>query len=89
MTPSRGTRPSKLYYSGKFVSMLEDSSLWNLMTDGKIDDKEVHGSQKKILAIGLHGSTCIFIIFASRPAKPSQVNISVGFSVYAARRQKS
>lgn len=77
------TNPSKLCSSRNSIESLQKSSLWCLMTDGFVDEDEVQRFANAVPDIQLHGTPCILIIFGWRPAKPLDVNISVGYPLLA------
>lgn len=78
-----GTSPSNLCTSSYSTSLLHQSSLWFLLTDGLISADEVHKFAKGVATAQLHGTPCINIIFGHRPTRPIDVNVSVGFSLFA------
>ena len=77
------TNPSKLCFSRNSIDPLRKSSLWFLMTDGLVDEDEVQKFANAVPDIQLHGTPCVLIIFGWRPAKPLDVNISVGYPMLA------
>ena len=80
---SGGTQPSNLCSSTSSVAALKKSSLWFLMTDGEVSEGEIHQFANAVPRIQLHGTACVIIIFGRRPKMPKNVNVSVGFAVYA------
>lgn len=78
-----GTIPSKLCSSRHSITTLRQSSLWFLMTDGKVHEREINQLANAVPRIHLHGTAAVFIIFGRRPALPKDADISVGFSVFA------
>ena len=78
-----GTNPSSLCRSASSITALRRSELWFLMTDGQVNVHEIQNFANAVPDIQLHGTACVVIIFGSRPAMPKDVNISVGYSVFA------
>ncbi|KAG6994093.1 hypothetical protein G7Y79_00047g083190 [Physcia stellaris] len=78
-----GTTPSNLCTSSYSTSLLRQSSLWFLLTDGLISADEVHKFANGVATAQLHGTPCINIIFGHRPSRPMDINVSVGFSLFA------
>ena len=78
-----GTTPSNICSTQSSISELRKSSLWFLMTDGEVDPYEVHRFANAVPNIQLHGTACVIIIFGSRPSMPKNVNVSVGYCVFA------
>lgn len=81
--PGGGTSPSNLCEDSASISALQKSSLWFLMTDGGIFEDEVHRFANAFSNVQLHGTACVVVIYDMRPPKPSHVNISVGYTVFA------
>lgn len=78
-----GTTPSNICFTQSSISALRESSLWFLMTDGEVASREVHKFANAVPNIQLHGTACVIIIFGQRPPMPKDVNISVGYCVFA------
>ena len=78
-----GTTPSSICSTRSSIAALRKSSLWFLMTDGEVTSYEVHKFANAVPNIQLHGTACVIIIFGKRPPMPKDVNISVGYCVFA------
>ncbi|KAL8793915.1 MAG: hypothetical protein Q9195_003534 [Heterodermia aff. obscurata] len=78
-----GTEPSNICSTESSISALRKSSLWFLMTDGEVTPHEVHKFANAVPNIQLHGTACVIIIFGHRPSMPRDVNVSVGYGVFA------
>ena len=78
-----GTAPSSICSTQSSITALRKSSLWFLMTDGEVTSYEVHKFANAVPNIQLHGTACVIIIFGKRPPMPKDVNISVGYCVFA------
>ena len=83
LRPGGGTFPSCLCEDRDSVAYLQQSSLWFLMTDGGIDPEDVYSFSHAFSDIHLHGTACVVVIYDALPPRPSQVNISVGYTVFA------
>ncbi|KAG7006833.1 hypothetical protein G7Y79_00012g031690 [Physcia stellaris] len=83
LVPKDMTDPSHLCRSASSITALRKSSLWFLMTDGQVTVPVIQKFANAVPNIQLHGTACVVIIFGSRPAMPKDVNISVGYSVFA------
>ncbi|KAE9382188.1 hypothetical protein N431DRAFT_552080 [Stipitochalara longipes BDJ] len=77
-----GTKPSALTSSLTSVRALRNCSAWMLFTDGKIVDREIRDFSRGLCTNGLHGTTCIIVLFGRRCQKPVDCNISVGISIF-------
>ena len=53
------------------------------MTDGLIKPDEVHRFANAVPKVQLHGTACVIIIFGRRPNEPKDINVSVGYSMFA------
>lgn len=80
---SGGTDPTVLNSDSRHHHILQNSSLWFLLTDGKIDQITVKDFALGICEKGLHGTACVIILFGHRPGRPASCNISVGQAVFA------
>lgn len=78
-----GTDPSVLCSNNAHTTALKESELWFLMTDGMIEEDDINKFAEDIARNGLHGTTCVIILFGYLPAMPYQLNTSVGVSLFA------
>jgi hypothetical protein len=79
------TRPVYIAKNNASRLALKKSSVWFLMTDGMIYDSDRQMFANELAEQGLHGLSCVSVIFGSSFGKlPINCNISVGISVYAA-----
>ncbi|KAL9131758.1 MAG: hypothetical protein Q9217_000363 [Psora testacea] len=83
LRPSFGTDPSVLWSDDDHATALKESDLWFLMTDGMIHEGDVKRFAKGVARNGLHGTTCVIILFGYLPTMPAQLNTSVGISLFA------
>ena len=83
LSPGFGTSPSVLCEDRASIDYLQKSSLWFLMTDGGIVTDEVQRFSHAFSDIHLHGTACVVVIYDALPSRPSKVNISVGYTVFA------
>lgn len=83
LKPSFGTHPSILCSNNDHATALKNSRLWFLMTDGMILEEHIRDFAGGIARRGLHGTTCVIILFGYTPHKPVHLNTSVGISVFA------
>ena len=83
LKPSFGTDPSVLYSNNAHATALKSSRLWFLMTDGMILEEHIREFAGGIARSGLHGTTCVIILFGYIPHRPVHLNTSVGISVFA------
>ena len=77
-----GTKPSALTSSLTAVRAIRNCSAWMLFTDGEIVDREIRDFSRGLCTNGLHGTTCIIVLFGRRYQKPVDCNISVGVSIF-------
>ncbi|KAL9116046.1 MAG: hypothetical protein Q9227_000414 [Pyrenula ochraceoflavens] len=80
---SGGTDPTVLTSDSLCKSVLQNCSLWFLLTDGEIDTNIVRDFALGIGEEGLHGKACVTILFGYRPSRPASCNISVGQAIFA------
>lgn len=83
LKPNYGTDPSVLYSDNAHAVALKNSRLWFLMTDGMILEEHIREFAGGIARNGLHGTTCVIILFGYLPHRPVHLNTSVGISVFA------
>lgn len=83
LRPSFGTDPSVLCSDVAHSSSLKESELWFLMTDGMIDEENIKKFAESIARSGLHGITCVIILFGYLTYRPMLLNTSVGLSLFA------
>lgn len=83
LRPMGGTNPTVLNTADPHQRILQQCSLWFLLTDGMIEQPTVREFAVGIGENGLHGKACVVILFGYRPYRPVQCNISVGQSVFA------
>lgn len=83
LRPSYGTDPSVLCSDATHTTALKECDLWFLMTDGHVDEKDIQNFAYGIARNGLHGTTCVIVLFGYLPNLPSELNTSVGISVFA------
>ncbi|KAF6817728.1 hypothetical protein CPLU01_13503 [Colletotrichum plurivorum] len=78
-----GTDPGALLSDARHNNALKGSSLWFLMTDGLIPDEARARFAHDIAKHGIHGISCIIVIFGNPTTGPASCDISVGVSVFA------
>ncbi|KAK1999886.1 hypothetical protein LX36DRAFT_655041 [Colletotrichum falcatum] len=78
-----GTDPGALLSSASHNHALKNSSLWFLMTDGLIPSEARARFANDIARHGVHGISCIIVIFGNPATGPGSCDISVGVSVFA------
>jgi hypothetical protein len=78
-----GTDPGALLSNTKHSLALKDSSLWFLMTDDLIPSEARVRFANDLAKHGIHGVSCIIIIFGNPSTGPASCDISVGVSVFA------
>jgi hypothetical protein len=78
-----GTDPTVLLSNRAYKSSLKDASLWVLLTDGEIGQQLVEQFAVGLCSAGLHGTSCIIMLFGPTTRPPAQCNISVGQAVFA------
>ncbi|KAH0536476.1 hypothetical protein FGG08_006657 [Glutinoglossum americanum] len=84
LTSDGYTVPEAIIEDPAHKDALMQSSLWFLLTDGLVDDEHRIRFSKLIAESGLHGNTCVTVIFGKPgTCAPSSCNISVGVSVFA------
>lgn len=76
------TRPSVLLTNKFGREALLSSTVWFLMTDGLISERQRLDFAEEITTAGIHGTTCITIIFGYTDKSPIKSNISVGASAF-------
>ncbi|KAL8659914.1 MAG: hypothetical protein Q9202_006895 [Teloschistes flavicans] len=84
---SGGTRPSSIMEHPLAVKQIQTSDLWVLLTDGEIAPYEVGflgntAEKAEVLQVPI-----ILVITGARHGDPSQSNISVGITFFAAARE--
>ncbi|KAH6689917.1 hypothetical protein F5X68DRAFT_260467 [Plectosphaerella plurivora] len=83
LTSEGGTVPSVILQDPSQRRTLAQSSVWFLMTDGLIDQFERLRFARILAEHGLHGTSCVIVIFNSPTHSPWSGDISVGVGVYA------
>ncbi|KAJ3504606.1 hypothetical protein NM208_g16314 [Fusarium decemcellulare] len=87
LTPQLMTRPVAILENKTHLAALSRSSLWLLLTDGEVSDRQRTHFARKIPMTGLHGTASITVVVQSRHEyknkRPALCDISVGVSVYA------
>ncbi|PVH77455.1 hypothetical protein DL98DRAFT_266763 [Cadophora sp. DSE1049] len=79
-----GTTPTCIYSNDTYLKALRECSAGFLFTDGEIHVCEVETFSENTTKLGLHGTTCIVVVFGSAANNPpGETNISVGISIYA------
>lgn len=78
-----GTDPTVLCSNNAYATVLKESELWFLMTDGMIEEAIINKFADGIARRRLHGTTCVVVLFGSLPHKPCLLNTSVGISLFA------
>jgi hypothetical protein len=79
------TTPAAIIRDTQARIVLKTSSVWFLCTDGLIPDHDREDFAKELAAQGVHGLTCVTVIFGrTYNCLPGGCNVSVGVSVYAA-----
>lgn len=79
-----GTDPVVLLKSQPHLAALKMSNLWFLLTDGEITSQDVSALATTLAQKGMHGVPCVIVIFDNKSNPPSNCNISVGISPFAA-----
>ncbi|KAH7305321.1 hypothetical protein B0I35DRAFT_484071 [Stachybotrys elegans] len=79
-----GTDPCAILASDRYRSTILQSSLWFLMTDGLISSGIRAKFAEDVAAHGVHGVSCVVVIFGNPVAGPASCDISVGIGVFAA-----
>lgn len=79
-----GTDPVVLLKSQPHLAALKMSNLWFLLTDGEIISRDVSALATTLAEKGMHGVPCVIVIFDNKSNLPSNCNISVGISPFAA-----
>ncbi|KAH6890268.1 hypothetical protein B0T10DRAFT_314939 [Thelonectria olida] len=79
-----GTDPGALLSDARHSAALKDSSLWFLMTDGLIPDEARARFAHDVAKHGVHGISCIIVVFGNPSTGPASCDISVGVGVFAA-----
>ncbi|KAG5659909.1 hypothetical protein KAF25_003431 [Fusarium avenaceum] len=83
LSSGAGTNPTVLLENSPSRTVLQESKLWFLMTDGAIKETFVHSFANSIPSTGLHGTASVIILFGYPHISPFQCNVSVGMSVFA------
>lgn len=78
-----GTDPRCILQKENARNVLRDSSLWFLMTDGLISDNIQQDFAHLIPRAGVHGISCISVIFGKLGGRAQSCDISVGVSVFS------
>lgn len=81
---SGGTDPVVLLNSQPHLAALKISNVWFLLTDGEITSRDVGALATTLATKGMHGIPCVIVIFDNKSNRPSNCNISVGISPFAA-----
>ncbi|KAF7329090.1 hypothetical protein MKEN_00169500 [Mycena kentingensis (nom. inval.)] len=76
-----GTSPDVIFSDPAVTSELKSCDMWYLLTDGEVGSP-VRFAQRT-LDVGMANSPVVFVIVNNKRASPSQVDISVGVSVFA------
>lgn len=79
-----GTDPTALLSNARHSAALKGSSLWFLMTDGLVPPVARVKFAHDIAKHGIHGISCIIVVFGDPSSGPASCDISVGVSVFAA-----
>ncbi|KAL0634034.1 hypothetical protein Q9L58_007052 [Maublancomyces gigas] len=79
-----GTNPVVLLNSQPHLAALKVSNLWFLLTDGEITSRDVRALATTLAEKSMHGVPCVIVIFDNKSKPPSNCNISVGISPFAA-----
>ena len=77
-----GTIPAVLTDHKISVDALSQCACWFLFTDGIIEGKEVTRFAEGICRNGLHGRSCVIVLFGNKGMRPIDCNVSVGLSVF-------
>ncbi|KAF2264977.1 hypothetical protein CC78DRAFT_532836 [Lojkania enalia] len=83
LTSSGMTSPDVLLRKARCRDALRGSSIWFLITDGIIPESNRIDFANLIPKAGMHGTTCVTIIFGRTNRSVASANISVGVSVFA------
>lgn len=78
-----GTMPHVILENPPVREALRSSSLWFLMTDGLIDERSRARFVHLLPEIGMHGTSCVTVIFGWTTNGPAHCNISVGVNVFS------
>ncbi|RFU23980.1 hypothetical protein B7463_g12356, partial [Scytalidium lignicola] len=78
-----GTDPGALLVNASHNAALKESSLWFLMTDGLIPAEARAKFAGDIAKHGVHGISCVIVVFGNPSTGPASCDISVGVGVFA------
>lgn len=78
-----GTDPGALLANSSHKAALRESSLWFLMTDGLIPAEVRSKFARDIAQHGVHGVSCVVVVFGNPSTGPASCDISVGVGVFA------
>ncbi|KAK4461255.1 hypothetical protein QBC42DRAFT_339105 [Cladorrhinum samala] len=78
-----GTNPGVILNSPSHMAALRESSLWFIMTDGLIPPRERAKFANDVALHGVHGISCVIVIFGDPSTGPASCDISVGVGVFA------
>ncbi|KAK4231778.1 hypothetical protein QBC38DRAFT_465542 [Podospora fimiseda] len=78
-----GTNPCVILASHAHKTALKESSLWFLMTDGLIDSQVRKKFASDVAVHGVHGISCVVVIFGNPAKGRASCDISVGIGVFA------
>jgi hypothetical protein len=83
ITSRGGTQPSSILMNPVAAAAVSNSSLWFLMTDGLVSDKDQESFANLVPRTGIHGIACIPVIFGTTSRPVAYCNISVGVSLFS------
>lgn len=78
-----GTDPRVLLSNASHKEALKASSLWFLMTDGLISEGARVQFAKDVATHGVHGISCVVVVFGNPRSGPASCDISVGVGVFS------
>ena len=78
-----GTVPSEVFRHPGASKALNTCSIWLLLTDGLIDGYEIRNFTRGLCDTGVHGTSCVVVLFGYKPSRPIGCNVSVGLSVFS------
>ncbi|SPO02391.1 uncharacterized protein DNG_05064 [Cephalotrichum gorgonifer] len=81
--PKSGTDLRVLLSNQPFREAILRSDLWFLMTDGLMNEHRRYDFAEAIPKTGVHGTSCVIVIFGNPAYDPGACNISVGISIFA------
>lgn len=78
-----GTDPRVLLADVSHKTALQESSLWFLLTDGLIPEDTRIKFARDVANHGMHGTSCVVVIFGNPSTGPASCDISVGIGIFS------